>query len=247
MRLLKNIYQVAGCMYGVHQNVYAVDAGTEVVLIDSGKDAADYEVIQRNLKYWKLDKKPVTKLLLTHAHCEHSGNAADFESAGVTIIGHPLCAEAVKTGNDRTAAYAFMDFTQYKVCRKVRSVEEGDVITAGNLYFTVFHVPGHSDDSVIYQLNTDDMTVLFPGDTVLHDKLCQESRLGWTGAVDYNQELYVKSLMRLSEMQADVVLPGHGEACLTEGSRMLVGAFLRARLLLTTQPVTTVLSENMFR
>lgn len=247
MRLSKNIYQVSGCMYGVHQNVYAVDAGTEIVLIDSGKDAADYEVIQRNLKYWQLDKKPITKLLLTHAHCEHSGNAARFEESGTVVFGHTLCAEAVETGNDRTAAYAFFDYPEYRVCKNVQPVEDGDVILAGELTFEVIHVPGHSDDSVVYKLWINGTVALFTGDTVLHDKLCQESWLGWTGAVDYDQNAYVKSLIRMSEIQADIILPGHGETCLTEGNRMLVGAFLRARLLLTTQPVTDVKSENMFR
>lgn len=247
MRLFKNLYLVCGCMYGIHQNVYAFDSGEEVVLIDSGMGEEDYNTIIKNLKYWKLDSKPIKKILFTHAHCEHSGNASKFEQDGVSLYGHPLCAEALKTGNDRTAGYAFIDYGLFPKCNHVSPVIDGDVIESGSYKFTVIETPGHSDDSLVYSLNLDGRTILFTGDTLLCDKLNTESMLGWTGAVDYNQDIYVNSLIRLSEMKADTILPGHGEICLDEGYRMLIGGYLRARLLLVTQPATYLKVDEMFR
>ena len=247
MELMKGLYQLTGGMFAVHQNVYAVDAGTEIVLIDSGKDEKDYEVICRNLSYWGLSDKPVGKVLLTHAHVEHSGNAARFERGGAVIYGHTLCKEAVESGNDRTACYAFMHQPPFECCKGVIAVAEGDIISSGDLQFSVVETPGHSDDSVVYMVNLNGTTIMFSGDTILCDKLNKESRLGWTGAVDYDQNKYLQTLIRLSEFNIDTLLPGHGEICLKEAWRMLGGAYVRARLELVTKPSAGFTSKEMFR
>lgn len=111
----------------------------------------------------------------------------------------------------------------------------------------MIHVPGHSDGSVIYKLEMEGKVILFTGDTVLADKLCQESMVGWTGGIDYDEYKYIKSLEKLAAMDADIVLPGHGEVCMKDGGRLLNGVYLRARLLLTTQPHVTIHTDSLFR
>ena len=88
---------------------------------------------------------------------------------------------------------------------------------------------------------------MFTGDTILCGKLNQESRLGWTGAADYDQAVYVSTLIRLSTMYTDLILPGHGEICLKEGWRMLGGAYVKARLQLVTKASMGFSSAEMFR
>lgn len=238
MRLLENIYQFTGCMYGSHQNVYGIDTTEGVVLIDTGLNRADYEIIHRSLAYWGLAEKKITKVLLTHAHREHSGNAALFAQEGAQIYIHASEAEAIETGNDQVASYRFINEPEFSTVRECVRITDGDEITAGDCRFQVLHTPGHSAGSVIYALETGGGRILFTGDTVLADKLCIESRVGWTGGVDYDEEQYVNTLKRLAtaEADADVVLSGHGEICMKDGGRLMNGAFLRARLLLTTQP-----------
>ena len=128
MRLLQNVYLVSGPMYGSHQNVYAVRCGGSIVLIDSGLDRRDYEIIQRNLSYWNLDDFPVARLLLTHAHCEHSGNAHHYREAGARVAIHETEAEAVEKGTDRTAIYAFMQLDKFGTCSIDDRLEDGSVI-----------------------------------------------------------------------------------------------------------------------
>ncbi len=247
MRLMRNVYQVLGGMYGSHQNVYVVDAGHELILIDSGKNSFDWDVMYRNLRYWEIDHKPMSHVLLTHSHYEHSGNASRFEAFGAAVVGHPLCVEAIKSGNDRVAAYAFYDLPPYPVCMHPKVLGDMEKIEIEGCEFQAIYTPGHSDDSIVYRVVIDGTRIFFTGDTVLNGDLCQESELGWTGAVDYDQETYIRSLIKLSNLQADFVLPGHGELCLARGDRMLVGAYLRARLLLATQPNTPLRSDNCFR
>lgn len=237
MRLLKNVYQLSGCMYGSHQNVYGIDTEEGVVLIDAGLNRTDYDIIHRNLTYWGLADKKIIKVLLTHAHKEHSGNAALFEKEGASIYIHESEAEAIENGNDLIAAYRFINEPGYQTVEKCVRVKAGEKIVAGNSSFRVLHTPGHSQGSVIYALETENKKILFTGDTVLADKLCIESMVGWTGGVDYDEVQYVNTLKQLAveDADADVVLPGHGEICMKDGGRLLNGAFLRARLLLTTQ------------
>ena len=247
MRLLQNVYLVSGPMYGSHQNVYAVRCGGSIVLIDSGLDRRDYDIIQRNLSYWNLDDFPVARLLLTHAHCEHSGNAHHYREAGARVAIHETEAEAVEKGTDRTAIYAFMQLDKFGTCSIDDRLEDGSVIEQEGMSFRVIHTPGHSDGSVVYELKTEGKLVLFTGDTLLADMLCRRCALGWTGGVDYNREKYVNSLYMLSHRKADLVLPGHGEICMKDGSEFLGGGHLRARLELVNGPVRVIPADNYFR
>lgn len=247
MRLLKNIYLVSGSMYGSHQNVYAVRCDDSIVLIDCGMGQKDYDIIQKNLAYWDLDTLPISRILLTHAHCEHSGNAYRYRKLGARIAIHHSEAQAVETGNDGTASYAFFHFEKYHTCSVDDRLTENDYIKQGEFCFQVIHTPGHSRGCVVYELKTENRIVLFTGDTLLADRLCLRSALGWTGAADYDQESYVNSLLLLSRKKADLVLPGHGEICMKEGERLLAGGHLRARLQLLTQPSQKIETRNFFR
>lgn len=245
MRLLRNVYRVCGPMYGSHQNIYAVRGETGLVLIDTGM-GGDYEIVQKQLAYWGLSELPIKRVLLTHAHCEHSGLAWRYQQQGARIAAHEVEAQAVESGDDRTAAYAFLGF-DYKTCPVVDRLQDGDRIEEDGLVFTAIHAPGHSEGSLIYCMETEGKIVMFTGDTVLADMLCIQARLGWTGGVDYDQDTYVKTLEMLSHKEADVVLPGHGEICMRDGNLLLAGAFLRARLQLTTQPVMKIETETYWR
>lgn len=247
MRLSKNVYLLSGDLYGSHQNVYAIDCGKSVIVIDTGKDRYDWDQINRNLRYWDIDHKPIAFVLLTHAHYEHAGNAARFEVFGSSILCHPLCAEAVGTGNDRTASHVFPDLPKFEVCHRAKAVEDRKEIQCGGVVITPIFTPGHSDDSVCYLVSAGGVDILFTGDTVLNGDLCQTSRLGYTGGIDYSQEKYLETLEMLSVFEVDWVLPGHGEICLTRGDRVLVGAWQRARLDLATQPSMSFSSDDFFR
>lgn len=247
MRLLQNVYLVSGPMYGSRQNVYAVCCGRSIVLIDSGLDRKDYEIIQRNLSYWNLDAFPVARLLLTHAHCEHSGNAYRCREVGARVAIHEAEAEAVEKGTDRTAVYAFIQLDKFRTCSIDDRLEDEDVIEQEGMYFKVIHTPGHSDGSVVYELTTEGKVILFTGDTLLADTLCRRCALGWTGGVDYNREKYIDSLLMLSHRKADLVLPGHGEICMKDGGRFLGGGHLRARLELLNKPEQRIHTDNYFR
>jgi len=87
---------------------------------------------------------------------------------------------------------------------------EGDVISVGNLRFTVLETPGHSPGSVT--LKCED--VLFTGDTLFHGD-CGRTDLGGG-----SREVILQSLKRLAELDGDYeVYPGHEESTTLSSER----------------------------
>lgn len=247
MRLLRDLYQVCGPMYGSQRNIYAVRDGSQVVLVDAGMGDGDYNIVRRVLGEWGLLENELSHVLLTHAHYEHSANAHRFREGGAKVAIHEAEAGGIESGDDRTAFFAFLNDGPFTPCKADIRLVDGAVVRAGALCFEVIHTPGHSGGSVIYRLALEGKTVLFSGDTVLTGKLCQRSALGWTGGADFDREQYIGSLERISTLRADVLLPGHGEVCLRSADNLLVGAYLEARLLFRAGPLCGLKTENKLR
>jgi glyoxylase-like metal-dependent hydrolase (beta-lactamase superfamily II) len=121
---------------------------------------------------------PVDVVLLTHGHADHSEGAARFAE----LTGAPVRAldPRHRLGNEGLA--------------------EGDVVAMAGLELRVVATPGHTADSLSFQLEDAVLT----GDTVLGR--------GTTVVAHPDGVLadYLASLRRLREMGDLVVLPGHG-------------------------------------
>ena len=69
------------------------------------------------------------------------------------------------------------------------------------------------------------------------DLNCAGAKLGWSGGEDYDRTAYLASLKRISKLKADVILAGHFQPCLKNGTKILQSAYTRA-LLDFRQPAT---------
>ncbi|HEY3289423.1 MAG TPA: MBL fold metallo-hydrolase, partial [Anaerolineae bacterium] len=176
MQILKDIYLTSGLPYGFHPNAYAVRGPKGVVLVDSGLDERDLAAIDANLHYWGLSNLPITHLLLTHAHFDHSGNALALRSRGMKTVAGPGDADGIELGDARTIPYAYG--RKFPACPIDLRVKDGDVIAAAGLTFDVIHVPDHSSGSVFYRLVADGRVILFTGDVVHVGETSDTARLG---------------------------------------------------------------------
>lgn len=122
---------------------------------------------------------PVELVLITHEHPDHVGGApwfAEHTSAPVRAF-------------DR------------RFCRGAEPLTEGEVVAAAGLELTVHHTPGHTEDSVCFEVALDGDRAMLTGDTVL----------GRGTTVVFDLGAYLDSLRTLAAVpEGTVVLPGHG-------------------------------------
>ena len=219
MQVAQDIYLVAGPPYGIHPNAYVVRSGNSVVLIDCGTDEEELKVIRNNIAYWGMGDCRVSALLLTHAHFDHAGNAHAVKTAGVTTVAGPGDAEAIECGDYRTMPYCYG--IPFIPCPVDIVATDGQALEFEGLRFDVIHVPGHSAGSLVYRLVMGGKTVLFTGDTVFPGPDGKSAALGFTGGYDFDKNNYIRSLEKLSRVQTDMVLGGHEQPCLRNGSRVV--------------------------
>lgn len=152
----------------------APDTGNDAVIIDPGRfDGEILTLIEKN-------KLNVRKVLVTNTHESHV--------TGIRTLLRIYDAEVYCYRNN------FMGI-------KAKPVRDGQIITCGELSFTVIETPGHSRDSVTYRLGD----WLFTGDTLT---------AGLTGTTPYNQAhmLQLVSIRKKLLPLGDdlVIFPGHG-------------------------------------
>ncbi|MCE7009359.1 MBL fold metallo-hydrolase [Kibdelosporangium philippinense] len=153
--------------------------GTNTWLL-RGPDASDYVVVDPGYEDIPHLTRvaatgPISLILVTHHHADHVGGAPKLAE----LTGAPIRAF------DRT------------LCRDAPPVSHGEVVSAAGLELTVLHTPGHTDDSVCFQLSDAVLT----GDTILGRGTTVISSLGH----------YLDTLRLLRTITGAAVLPGHGE------------------------------------
>ena len=94
MRLTEHVSLLSGLLLDTSENVYAIRHEYGLVLIDTGWGEAAQKNILQSLQEDGLSALPVTHVLLTHMHDDHSGNAAWLRSRGAQI----WCPEADASG-----------------------------------------------------------------------------------------------------------------------------------------------------
>lgn len=226
MHLMKDLYMVCGFPYAVHTNVYIIRGPEGLVMVDTGTNPKELEVIEKHMAEWDLKLSDVTDVLITHCHMDHGGNAKLLRDMGARIIIGDADADPVEQGGDRIIDYALME--TYTPCPVDLRVTDGMVFNAGGMTFDVLHVPGHTDGSVFYRVELEGKKVVFTGDTIRVSTNCSDAILGWTGGPDSNLPVYIQSMSRAARYECDVVCGGHYQMCMQEGWRILQLAYKKA-------------------
>ena len=170
----------------------------EAALVDPGGDLPKLRaaIAQTGVK--------VTKILLTHGHIDHCGQAGMLaEELGVPIEG--------PEEQDRFwIARLEEDGRQYgieaKTFEPARWLEQGDAVTVGKLEFAVHHCPGHTPGHIVFHHAPSKLAIV--GDVLF---------AGSIGRTDFpmssHQDLLDSIVRELWPMGDETVfLPGHGPA-----------------------------------
>lgn len=186
---------------GFDCNVYVF----EDIMVDTGT-GENMDYILKSIKEAGINLDDLSLIVNTHNHYDHIGGNRYLD---LKVAMHKEDASALESGDDEaTVASMFgQSVGKMKVDCKL---QEGDKIHD----FEVLHTPGHTSGGICLY----DGETLISGDTVFADGGFGRMDLG--GSVKDMQA----SLRRLSELEVEYLLPGHGP-CVDEGSRHIKLAY----------------------
>jgi hydroxyacylglutathione hydrolase len=189
-------------------NCYIVssDNSKDAIIIDPGASPDRINAL--------IEKEKLNPMLIvnTHAHHDHVG-ANDILSkkygihAALSRADHELMHEW-KTVYFYEFEGINMDSYAFK-----RLLEDGDVVSAGELELKVIETPGHSRGSICLYGEG----VLFSGDTLFASDY---GRTDFHGGSDDDMKNSLKKLMKLPD--DTIVYPGHGKATTIKAERMML-------------------------
>lgn len=198
-KLASDVYMVGGPeMTDPRDCLCYLVAGPEArVLIDcgSGPSAADIlDLVNQAVG------RPPTHLLITHAHIDHAGGAAEIkELTGCQLLIHPE-EEGILAGGDAERSAATWYGLPLKPAAADRLLEHGDSIDlGGGRELNIVHTPGHTPGSICAWYMAGEVKVLFGQD--IHGPFMPAFRSDITAWRD--------SMRRLLDLKADLLAEGH--------------------------------------
>jgi hydroxyacylglutathione hydrolase len=227
IRISDHIYLVGSGEIGLSEehdsHVYLVDAGKSRFLIDAGAGIHP-QMLQANIARLGFAGDQITHLLLTHCHADHAGGACALQKEfGLKVGAGPLTAARVTEAADQQLAldvarregvyppaYTFLPPTVNEVYADRAQFMLGDCA------IQVFETPGHSADSLCYQVNLPEGVALFCGDTVFANGL-----LPLLNTFDSELAAYRQSIARLAAIEFTILCPGHGLFVLSEANAIV--------------------------
>ncbi|MCH0567580.1 MBL fold metallo-hydrolase [Streptomyces sp. MUM 2J] len=197
-----------------------------LTLIDTGT-AGSGKLIARSIKCLGLSPEELNHVVLTHAHEDHAGAAAEIEAwGGVTVIAHRLEVPVIR-GESIAPKPAFEGAPDWErklyetkpplpsapPARVNRELEEGDVLNFGGGAH-VLGAPGHTDGSIALYLPK--TGVLFTGDAIAN-----EGGRTMLGVFNTERNRAIASLRRLAELEVETACFGHGDPIVKGASAAL--------------------------
>jgi glyoxylase-like metal-dependent hydrolase (beta-lactamase superfamily II) len=192
-------------------NVYLL-TGEHPTLIDCGGPRAVPRLLA-NLEHMGLAVTDLEQVIATHGDFDHIQGFHELHRMhpGLRIRVHQEDWSAIQAMDAyRTCGYLYGQPLLPFAANLCLSLEDGEVVEAGDARLTVWHAPGHTEGSVCLLGDVDGVDVLFAGDVVggYMKSLQGAEPLLWVQAM----ETWEASLRRLSGLHFDWVLNGHEPA-----------------------------------
>lgn len=233
MKINDHLYVVGGGDYGYNlsnrldANVYVIDTGDELWMIDAGFDGGD-RVLQ-NIRADGLDLNRITKLFVTHYHADHAGALAFMREAlddHLEICISERAAPAVRVADEEIIGLRWAksfnfypsDFT-WEPCDIDVELTHNQVVSRNDFQITAIETNGHCNGHMNFLVTGGERSYLFSGDHVF-----------WGGKIilqnvsDSSVQDYAKSMNLLLEYDFQALMPGHLNFSLENGRRHVQSA-----------------------
>ena len=155
-----------------------------------------------------LREQNISRIVLTHHHEDHSGNAAMIgRQHAIPVIGHPLAVEKLRL-NFPILPYQRLVWGK---APPVSATPLADVVETNRFAFKTVHTPGHSKDHIV--LFEKQRGWLFSGDLYLGERI-----KFFRADEDFGDQII--SLKKLMKLDFDVLFCGHNP-CLKNGKQKI--------------------------
>lgn len=148
--------------------------------------------------------KELKYILLTHGHFDHISGVARLKEK------HPQAKVVVGTADapflsDENLCLSKVFHFRAFPCFADETVNDGDIISLGNVQFQVISAPGHTPGGVVYYSKEE--KVAFTGDTLF------KGSIGRTDLFGGDTQVLMDTLKKLKKLPADTIIHcGHGES-----------------------------------
>jgi hydroxyacylglutathione hydrolase len=200
-KLTDEIYIIPEKEFEANMYIIVEESG-DLNLIDTGTGMNVLQTIKDIKEKFDIDKK-LKRIILTHCHIDHSGGLhrlAKKFSPSPEIAVFELEAPYIAMGDTIVTVASFfgIDFPPTKVDIYL---ERESILDLG-LKFRVINMPGHTKGSIV--LYEPVRKILISGDVVF-----PEGSFGRTDFPTGSGKEMVESLKKVSELDVEVLLPGH--------------------------------------
>jgi len=215
-KVTEHVYCIPGrdeFMPDAHVYVVGNPSSQNLSLVDAGfVGKGDYKI--QSIQKAGVDLSAIKRIIMTHTHLDHIGCLAEIakQIPWAELWVHHLEADLLEQGDERTVygMEMFRGLCQSQFGLKPgafkfqvnRRLQGGETLDLGGTVWEVIHIPGHSMGSIgLYHRS---LKILIPGDVVYADDAIGRFDLFGADASELK-----KSLMRLGELEVDILLAGH--------------------------------------
>jgi glyoxylase-like metal-dependent hydrolase (beta-lactamase superfamily II) len=197
MKLEKDLYAYLWQNpYENNCNTYVID-GEMTVLIDPGH-ALHVERLFHQMEEDGISSKKIDLVIITHSHPDHM--------EGLEVFAHKPIKIAMSREEERYLLEngRFLFEMMGQPIPKFRIdfyLKEGE-LHLGKKIFRIYQTPGHSPGSL--SIYWPERKVLFTGDLIFH------GGIGRTDFPEGNSKLLMESIEKMSTLDTELLLPGHG-------------------------------------
>jgi hydroxyacylglutathione hydrolase len=215
-QISRGVYFVEGrdeMIPDAHVYILGEPSSGDLTLVDAGLvGKGSYKI--HGIKELRIEPAEIKRVIMTHTHMDHIGCLPEIleQVPAAEVWIHKEEAAPLEEGDERTV-YGMEMFrglcqSQFGLkpgafTRKAdRELQGGEELEIGGMLWEVIHIPGHSPGSIALYHRPG--KILIPGDTVYADHSIGRFDLHRASAGDLR-----RSLLRLSELEVEILLPGH--------------------------------------
>jgi len=198
MKLEKDLYAYLWQNpYENNCNTYVIK-GDKTVLIDPGH-SRHVERLFHQMEEDGISSEKVDVILITHSHPDHFEGLEAFLDKPVKITMSREEERYLLESGKLLFEMMKQPLPKYRIDFYLR---EGE-LHLGKEIFNIYSTPGHSPGSL--SIYWPERKVLFTGDVIFY------GGIGRTDFLEGNSKLLMESIERLSRLDTEILLPGHGE------------------------------------